>query len=596
MVTQLRASLLLALAVLCWPASPAEIKYLDNNELNRELNALARAHRDFARIHNFAETTGKQEVRLLELGSGKPDERKTRPAVLVVAGIEGNDLSGTASTLYWARQLVEAASTNGPTKDFLGSTTIYILPRLNPEAVASWFASPRAERTTTLLPKVDDDHDGMLDEDGPEDLNEDGLITSMRVEDPEGEYLLDPADPRLLIKADRSKGEKGRWRLLVEGRDNDKDEAWNEDGPGGVNYNRNFPYNYRFFAPWAGVYQMSESVTRALAEFVVDHPNIAVVFTFGAADNLTQTPKAEPPKRPPTALHEEDLPYYRELGKAWRNALNVKKELGGASEPGTFPDWTYFHRGRLSLAARPWSPALQLELAKAKSGKDDKAKDQDKAEEKKDEEKKTEDKKPEEKADAKKERKPDPDSRSEEDRAFLKWGDEQEAEGFVKWQKFEHPDFPDKTVEIGGFVPFAKSNPPEKLLKGLASSHAKFLDELVGKLPRIGFRKIEANHLGDSVFELTVQVENTGYLPTTLAQGEVTREVPPTRVVVDVDAKQILSGAPITMLAPIAGSGGMRELRYIVLAPDRDAIAVKAISTLAGTISTNATLERKNAR
>ena len=164
----------------------------------------------------------------------------------------------------------------------------------------------------------------------------------------------------------------------------------------------------------------------------------------------------------------------------------------------------------------------------------------------------------------------------------------------MKWQKFEHPDFPGQNVEIGGFAPFAKSNPPEKLLPKLVASHAKFLNELVRKLPRIQFRKVAAKHLGDSVFEMTVQVENSGYLPTTLVQGDLTREVPPTRVVLDVEAKQILSGAPTTTMAPIQGSGGMRELRYVVFAGERKALNVKAVSTLAGTISTNVVLERKN--
>ena len=34
--------------------------------------------------------------------------------------------------------------------------------------------------------KNDDDNDGRLDEDGPEDLNKDGFITVMRVKDPNG--------------------------------------------------------------------------------------------------------------------------------------------------------------------------------------------------------------------------------------------------------------------------------------------------------------------------------------------------------------------------------------------------------------------------
>src|SRR5205823_5923167 len=61
--------------------------------------------------------------------------------------------------------------------------TFYIIPVPDPDATAAMFTPPFIERTTNLRP-TDDDHDGDLDEDGPDDLNHDGLITMMRVEDP----------------------------------------------------------------------------------------------------------------------------------------------------------------------------------------------------------------------------------------------------------------------------------------------------------------------------------------------------------------------------------------------------------------------------
>src|SRR5262249_38672820 len=209
--------------------------------------------------------------------------------------------------------------------------------------------------------------------------------------------------------------------------------------------------------PDAGKHQVSEIETRALADFVIAHPHIAAVFTFGAADNLSQTPKGEAPKRPPTALHEEDVGWYRELGKRWRETLGVKKDRSGQSEPGTFSDWMYFHRGRFSLAARPWSPALQLELAKAKPGEEG-----DAAKGKEAKPKPAADPTPapgEDKAKpaaaAAAAEKPgaagkEEDKRNEEDRAFLKWADENATNIFVPWKRFEHPDFPGKKVEIGG--------------------------------------------------------------------------------------------------------------------------------------------------
>jgi hypothetical protein len=296
----LRLSSLIVLALLAWAQAAWALEYPTHKNLSQQLKKLASAHRGLVRVESAAESLGKREVWAVELGSGKDDERKTRPAFLVVAGLEGNDLAGPVSTMAWLETLAGNYEKDPAIKKLLDTTTLYLFPRVNPDAAEHFFAKPKQELAVNHLP-TDDDHDGLTDEDGPEDLNNDGLITSMRVEDAEGEFILDPADPRLLLKADRSKGEKGAWRSLSEGIDNDHDEAWNEDGVGGVNFNRNFPYNYKFFAPGAGRHPVSEPETRALAEFIVNHPNIAIVFTFGAADNLTQMPKTEPggSARPP---------------------------------------------------------------------------------------------------------------------------------------------------------------------------------------------------------------------------------------------------------------------------------------------------------
>jgi hypothetical protein len=577
----------LAFAI-CWltfSAAAFALEYADNKALADQLKQLARTHKNIVRVEKACESTGKNEVWRVELGNGSDEERNRRPALLVVAGIEGNDLAGTASVVAWMQNLTKAYESDEKIKKLLDSTTIHVWPRLNPDAARYFFAKPRREVTASDRP-FDDDHDGLVDEDGSEDLNGDGLVTWMRVEDADGEYIPDPSEPRLMLKADRLKGERGAWRYLSEGRDNDGDKAWNEDGVGGVNFNRNFPYGFKFFAADAGRHQISEVETRALADFVIARPNIAVAFTFGAADNLVQTPKGEAPKRPPVGLHEEDVPWYRELGKAWRETLGLKKELGGSAEPGTFSDWIYFHRGRLSLAARPWSPAQQLELGKAAKPKEEKPKD--------DAAKKENEPKP-DKPDADKEKKPaekgkESDTRNEDERAFLKWIDENASESFVPWKAYEHPDFPGRKVEIGGFAPFARTNPPEKLLADLAAKHGKFLTDLAGKLPRIGIRKTEAKPLGESVYDVTVQVENTGYLPTALGQGGLTREVYPTRVVLKTEDKFILSGDRITMLNAIQG-GATKDVRWVVRAKGAKKLDVEIISMLSGRMQTSIELK-----
>ena len=228
---------------------------------------------------------------------------------------------------------------------------------------------------------------------------------------------------------------------------------------------------------------------------------------------------------------------------------------------------------------------MQLELAKSPpKGEKDKPKDDTAKPASGDDTAKTD--KPKDKTDKAKEA----DTRNEEDRAFLKWIDQNATNLFVPWKKMDQPDFPGKTVEVGGFAPFARAAPPPALLAGLSEKHGHFLTELAGKLPRIGIRRIEVKDLGESVYDATVHIENTGYLPTQLAQGGLTREVLPTRVTLKIDPKNILSGTRITFLDAITGQDA-KEVRWVFRAKDASKLELEIISALAGTLKTNLDLK-----
>ena len=102
-------------------------------------------------------------------------------------------------------------------RELLTREAIVILPRVSVDGAEAFFQRPLRECATNARP-MDDDRDGLVDEDGPEDLNGDGFITVMRRAEPGGEWMVDPQDDRLLKKADPLKGERGEYALYVEGR------------------------------------------------------------------------------------------------------------------------------------------------------------------------------------------------------------------------------------------------------------------------------------------------------------------------------------------------------------------------------------------
>ncbi|MGD2121893.1 MAG: M14 family zinc carboxypeptidase, partial [Gemmatimonadota bacterium] len=75
-----------------------------------------------------------------------------------------------------------------------------------------------------------------------------------------------------------------------EGTDNDGDGFINEDGPGGVDLNRNFQHEYPYWEADAGKYMVSEVESRAIMDFVLGHRNIAAILSFGETDNLVTPP------------------------------------------------------------------------------------------------------------------------------------------------------------------------------------------------------------------------------------------------------------------------------------------------------------------
>ena len=204
-----------------------------------------------------------------------------------------------------------AYGNNDAVTAFLDETTVYVLPRANPDAAEARFTSPRFELQSGGR-GVDNDRDGRSGEDGPSDVNGDGMIVSMRVLDPEGTWILDPTDARALVEADPKKGERGQYKLHVEGRDADGDERVAEDPARDTQLNRNFSSGWNEHAAHSGLFPSDEPEVQALMEFVLQLEDLALVVCYGGPDNLVgepETVKDDAPLRmrvPPAGILQSD--------------------------------------------------------------------------------------------------------------------------------------------------------------------------------------------------------------------------------------------------------------------------------------------------
>jgi len=264
-------------------------KYHTYDELTAALKAAVSARPDLARMTAIGKTSQGRSLWAIEIANPAGVPIGERPGLLIAANFEGSHLIGSELALYVVEYLLNAYATDAAIKQRLDNHVFYIVPRVNPDGAERMFAPVKTGSRLNATP-VDWDNDGRLDEDPPEDLNKDGSITVMRVKDPKGPYMIDPADPRLMKRADPARGEAGGYAIYWEGLDKDNDGFIAEDGPGGVDVNRNFMHQYPYFQADAGRHMASEAETRAMLDYVLAHRNIAAMLTFGESDNLIVAP------------------------------------------------------------------------------------------------------------------------------------------------------------------------------------------------------------------------------------------------------------------------------------------------------------------
>ena len=548
------------------PTSPAA-GYHDHAALGRALDSLQRAHPRLVQVTTIARSPGGRAVHAVRLGAG--EDVDARPALLVVANAYGPHVVGSEIALGAVGRLAARYGRDSAATRLLDRTTVYVVPRANPDAAEALFQSPLAERAANGG-KEDDDRDGATDEDGPEDLNGDGLITMMRVRDPAGEWMADAVDPFLMRRATAAKGERGGWSVHVEGVDDDRDERWNEDGPGGTDVNKNYSYEYPWFAEGAGIHQLSSDEARAITDFVVAHPNVAAAYVLGPQDNLIKAwefrrttgiggnPTGTSAGGPLQSILQPDEAWMSEVARRYRTATGQSKGPASAPTGGDLLSHLYYDMGRFAFGSYGWvMPELPADTTKG----------------------------------APRPETPDP---AADERAALRWLRANVPGAIVEWRAVQHRDFPGRTVEVGGFRPYARLNPPAALLDSVVAKQAAFVEELAGMLPSVALREVRVEPVGDRVFRVTAQVANDGFLPTQSAIGARVRWQRPVRVELKTGGdQQIAGGRAVQLLSPVAGSGRSTELSWLVVGAPGSAVTLEAASPSAGRASQRIILQAR---
>lgn len=356
-----------ALAALAGFALPPAAAQLSSTELVATMQFGESRHGRPLLVHRIAHPGAD------EFGRG-PDER---PALLILAGADARHRVGTSVANGLVSMLGERDEA------IFQHRTIYIVPLLNPDN-AAWHAdgaNPLSEFGRTIAP-YDADRDRRINEDPANDLDGDGLISSMRVRNPApetglvAEWVIDPDEPRLMRRPDAAKGEIATHAVLIEGIDNDGDGKFNEDGPGGtagggIDLNMNFPAFWPEFEDGAGDFALCEPESHAFAEWVLSRPNIHAVIIYGLHDNLANAPvsgRMDATGRVPLGIEDGDKSAHEEIARLYKEITGKTgaPKVETAGSPGA---WLYAHMGVHTFMTPVWvRPDLVKRESKPASG------------------------------------------------------------------------------------------------------------------------------------------------------------------------------------------------------------------------------------
>ena len=440
-------------------------KYYTNQGIADLCSKLAKKYPDLVTLETIGKSVQGRDIYLLTVSDKKIKDPGLKPGFWIDGNIHSIELQGTEMALYTAWYLCEMYDENEFIKNLLAERTFYIAPTINPDG-REYFTSATVPPRSGMAPR-DNDRDGLIDEDGSDDLNGDREITMMRRASERGTMKTDPSDPRRMIRVEA--GEKGEYEMLgSEGIDNDGDGLINEDGPGSYDGNRDWGFNWEpnFIQGGADKYPFTFPENQAVRDFVLKHRNIAASQSFhNSGGMILRGPSIQGGGAEAYSRADDDA--LSAIGKTGEKIipgyklLTIYKDLytvwGGEL------DWMHGGMGCFVYSNELWTPYLMFY-----------------------------------------------DSTNTDQYEFDKLLLFEDA--FVPWKKANHPVYGE--IEIGGFRKNFGRLHPGFMIETDAHRNAAFCIYNAYQLPKLEVTDIKVKKLDGGLTEVTATVENKRILPT----------------------------------------------------------------------------------
>ncbi|MCP4725847.1 MAG: peptidase M14 [bacterium] len=481
-------------------------RWHDYYELKEDFKELEKAFPKLLKYTSVGQTAGGKDMMLITINNPDTGPELSKAAMYIEANIHGNEIQGGEVVLYTAWYLMENYDSNEEIKRIVDERVFYLFPCVNPDGRQYFMDETGTSSRTGHFP-VDDDGDGMKDEDPAEDINGNGVIDTIRKYVPgQGNYRVNLKDPRIMEPV--PEGEVGDYVLLGrEGIDSDNDGLVNEDGPGSYDPNRNWAADWQpdYVQRGAMKYPFQLPAAKAVNDFLMTRPNISGVQSYHNSGGMilrgpgSQTageyPAADLKAYDEMGKHgERILPYYRYI-ILWRDLYPVH---------GGFIDWTNDGLGIISYSNELWSGRQYWNSSEL-------------------EQQRQEDDSP---------------IRGQLGNYYfddkLEFGDE-----FVDWAEFDHPDY--GKVEMGGWKKTRGRLPPRFMNEELCHRNMAFSIYQADEMPLMKVGETKVEKISGDVYKVWVDFSNPKVVSTITAVGSRNNVVRPDLVTLDGRNAEIIS-------------------------------------------------------
>ena len=507
--------------------------YYDHGQLGDALRHLVAAYPQLASLDEIGRSFEGREIWALTLTNGATGPAADKPALLVEGNVHGQEVATAMACLHAAHHLLGAYGTDEQVTRLLDEQAFYVVPRINPDGAERAFGRPAEPMISSARPyPFDEPDDGLV----PSDLDGDGRVLDMRIEDPSGTLKASAEDPRILVA--RGPDDEGGtyYRVFSEGlvRNFDGHTIRMARPPEGVNLNRNYPANWAGEATQAGAgpFPLSEPETAAVARFVTSHPNIGGVVDYHTFSGVHLRPYSY---HPDSHLPAQDLWTYQLVGERATSltgypAISIFHDFRYHPAEvlhGNAIDWFYEELGLLAWTTELWDACTHAGIGDRGNVIDWLR-----------------------------------DHPEEDDVALVRWADEHlGAEGYVDWYPFDHPQL--GKVELGGWNRlFWWNNPPPQMLEAELRPNTAFVVFMAAILPKLAVRELSAEPAGDGLYTVTLVVENRGFLPTYVTSQALARKaVRPVRA--ELAGAQVVAGTALVELGHLEGRASKRHMAMV---------------------------------